>query len=91
MVNTLAEYKLLERVRNYVLNDVNSKVPPEQKLDLIPTDILIYSFTRMNNDWKAFIQVPVGAGVYYEITYNSLQNVAIVNVYEKVSTQEAII
>lgn len=91
MVNTLAEYKLLERVKKYVLADINSKMPPGEELKLIPTDIQVHSFTRFNNDWKAFIQVPLDFGIYYEITYNSLQNVAIVNVYGKISTQEAII
>lgn len=82
---------LLARIRNYVSNDINSRiiVPDEEKVK--PEDIFILSFVRVLNNWQADATAQKDAAGYYQLTHDGTSGITIAKIYLKHATHPAII
>jgi hypothetical protein len=89
MVTQAINEDLLRRIQNYVTTDVNSKREPDAHVK--PEDVYILSFTRVLNNWKALVVIMSDNELHYDIVHDGTQNVTLVTVYEKRTTQSAII
>jgi hypothetical protein len=87
---------LLDRIRKYVANDINSKIPTDvlesQTVILTqPDDVYVIFFNRVLNNWRAMASAGSTEPVYYMITYDGYNNKTIVNVFSNPFTHEAVI
>ena len=86
----IADVQLIERIKNYIVSDANSKIQdPAGHINIC--DLRLQHFSRGFNDWCATVTIPDDFNQRYEVSYNSLTNKAVVNVYTLQKTQEAII
>lgn len=93
MVSKAIDSGLIERIRAYVSNDINSKLPPDigpqAKIDA--TDVYVVQFTRVLNNWQALCSVEEAMNCFYALTHDGDHSKTIVRVFSLRSTHEAII
>lgn len=94
MVTKAIDEGLLRRIQNYVAVDVNSKLLPNEE-PILPQDVYITLFSRVLNNWKAFVAIEQtlsgGEALVYEIVHDGLSGLTLAKVFRLHSTQEAII
>ena len=83
--------EILYRVQKYVANDVNSKLSDLYYTVLHYDQVVISRFNSVFNAWSAVAIVPTQPGMVYEFVHDGLSNTTIVNIYDKKTTQEAIV
>ena len=85
---------LINRIRHYVANDINSKIPLEGS-DAIyrvkPEEIYVLSFVRVLNNWQATVTAEHDIASFYKLVYDGTNDQVIVTVYLLHATFEAIV
>lgn len=82
---------LVDRIRNYISRDINSKFLTEENISIDPKSVHIVTFCRVATSWRAFASAYAGEPRYYELIHDGVNSQTIVNVYECKSSHEAII
>lgn len=95
MVSRAISEGLIARIQKYVANDLNSKIPVAEKGDqnklVDPERVYILAFSRLLTSWSAVAVSHLKPELFYEIVHDGTANVTLVNVYQKKTTQQAII
>lgn len=96
MVTRAISEGLITRIQNYIATDLNSKIPPAEEgqaepPQVNPENVYVLSFTRVLASWSAWAVSHLYPECFYEVIHNGTTNVTIVNVYNKKTTQQAII
>lgn len=84
MVSKAISVGLIERIQNYVANDINSKLVmagSDEKLKIKPEDVYILDFTRVLNTWQATATAEEGVGSFYKIVHDGDTEQTIVTIY----------
>jgi hypothetical protein len=96
MVSKAIQEGLIERIQNYVSNDINSKIVMQDEDEVwkvSPEEVYIVSFTRVLTNWRAYATAERKGAGYYELVHDGLTNKTIVNIFIKHTSnpQQAII
>lgn len=83
---------LFDRIKAYVANDLNSKVPAKNNPPLIDVnDVYIIAFTRVTNNWRCLASSYQADNIFYELVHDANSGATISKVSKLVQTTPAII
>lgn len=92
MVSKAVTEGLITRIQYYVATDINSKhAKGSGEPKIRPEDVFVLRFNRILNSWEALATCPLRPEIYYEIVHEGVSGTSLVNIYQKRSTQPAIL
>lgn len=84
MVSKAIDAGLIERIQNYVANDINSKIVmtgSDEKHKVQPEDVYILDFTRILNNWQTIATAEADISSFYKIVHDGDHDQTIVTIY----------
>lgn len=84
MVSKAIDTGLIERIQNYVANDINSKIVmtgSDEKMKVQPSDVYVLSFERILNNWQAIATAEADISSFYKIVHDGDHDQTIVTIY----------